>query len=161
VAAVVLTSGRRCSRSRVENGDGVATMAFPAAYSPLLRSGSFLRCERPSLLPTSGGVPGGVGAPVLARLPAPPLPGTSRWRRARFFPRSGASGAVVEEETPRGGGWLGVRATPAWPLLKRSRGQLEEEKPPLPSAVRRAGQVALEADAWGRLGCSVEGQMGL
>jgi hypothetical protein len=46
-------------------------------------------------------------------------------------------------------------------LLKRSREQLEEEKPLLPLAVRRAGQVALEADAWVRLGCSVKGQKSL
>jgi hypothetical protein len=47
-------------------------------------------------------------------------------------------------------GWVDWRPCHAVPaLLNRSRGQLEGEKPSMPLAVRRAGQVALEAAAWG------------
>jgi hypothetical protein len=42
-------------------------------------------------------------------------------------------------------------------LLNRGREQLEGEKPPIPLAVRRAGQVALGAGARVRLGCSMGG----
>jgi hypothetical protein len=41
-------------------------------------------------------------------------------------------------------------------LLNRGSEQPEGEKSPVPLAVRRAGQVALEAGARVRLGCSVE-----
>jgi hypothetical protein len=50
---------------------------------------------------------------------------------------------VVKEETPRGG-WVALIPCHTGPLLlNRSRAQLVEEKPSMPLAVRRAGQVAL------------------
>jgi hypothetical protein len=167
VAAVVLTSGRRWSRGRLggevyEGGVDVHAGGRPprllllvlswfTSFPPPARRGASRACRWR---------PGGEVVPAPVQLPAPPLSGATRRRRARFFPQSGADGAVVDEETPRGGvAWRPCHA--GLLLLNRSREQLEEEKPSMPLAVRRAGQVALEAAAWGRLGCSVEGQRGL
>jgi hypothetical protein len=168
VAAVVLTLGRWWSRGQLggevyEGGVDVhaggrsprlllLAPSWFTSFSPPARRGASRACRRR---------PGGEVVPAPVRLSAPPLSGATRRQRARFFPQSGADGAVVEEETPRGG-WMAWRPCHTAPLLlNRRREQLEEEKPSMPLAVRRAGQVALEAAAWGRLGCSVEGQMGL
>jgi hypothetical protein len=69
----------------------------------------------------------------------------------------GAPASSLNPEQTGGGGrgnpkwgWVAWRPSHAGLLLlNRSREQLEEEKPSMPLAVRRAGQVALEAAAWG------------
>jgi hypothetical protein len=125
-----------------------------------------LRSRRSGSPAVTNGVP-------LVRLLAFPTTYGSLLRSGSFLVRRDAAAARPllppirctrgggERENPKRGwvAWRPCHAVPA--LLNRSRGQLEGEKPPLPLAVRRAGQVALEADAWARLGYSVKGQKGL
>jgi hypothetical protein len=104
-------------------GGGVATV---------LTSGR--RCSRRRL--------GVVGVPGGARVPCP---------GSRLLPRPARRGGGAPASSPnrckRGGGerenpkrgWVAWRPCHAVPvLLNRSRGPLEEEKPPLPLAVRRS-----------------------
>jgi hypothetical protein len=67
---------------------------------------------------------------------------------------------AVESGKPQRGWWLGVRASPAWrPFESRpqaARGGL----PPVPLAVRRAGQVDPVAAACSCLGCARCGALG-
>jgi hypothetical protein len=94
-----------------------------------------------------------------------PAPGSSLARRdavaARLLlPPSRRKQGGGEWKTPRGVG--GLASVPRRPsiLLNRGSEQPEGEMPPVPLAVRRARQVALEAGAWVHLGCSVERVVG-
>jgi hypothetical protein len=111
-AAVVLTSGRRCSRSRLEGG-GVVEVGVPGDVdvpAPVRLPHPARTASSPSrerrLETTSLACrrrPGGVDVPAPVRLPAPPLPGATRRRRASsFFFQSGASRGGGEWKTPKG-----------------------------------------------------------
>jgi hypothetical protein len=87
---------------------------------------------------------------------SPSSPGATRRRRARCFPQSGAHGRWWKRRPQEGVG--GFASVPHWPAPFESTPRAARgEKPSMPLAVRRTGQVALEAAAWGRLGCSRSG----
>jgi hypothetical protein len=112
VAAVMLTSGRRCSRSRLEDGrwrgevgvPGDVDVPAPVRLPSPTRTASSSSHER-RLRTTSLACqqrPGGVDVPAPVWLPAPPLPGATWRRRASSFFQSGASRGGGEWKTPKG-----------------------------------------------------------
>jgi hypothetical protein len=124
----------RCSRRWSSAAAPAPCPQLVHVLSPPARRGASRACRRR---------PGGevVLAPV--RLLAPSLSGAVRRRRARFFPQSGAHGRWWKRKPQEGvGGLASVPHRPA-PFESTPRAARGGEKPSMPLAVRRAGQVAL------------------